>query len=206
MPFIKTIHINNNTQLYVWKVEESLLDLQQIYLSENSINRCKSMRSETHQKGFLSVRHLLQLAGYSDKDLTYALSGKPILNNGKHISISHSFQFAAIAISDSVIGIDIEQNRDKIKKIASKFVGNETLFLNEEKEIEHLTMLWCAKEALYKIHPDGGLSFKEHLPIDSFQPSEKKTFGWICNETISECYQINFESVENFTLAYAFPK
>jgi phosphopantetheinyl transferase len=35
------------------------------------------------------------------------------LKDGKHISITHSYQFSAIIISDQTVGIDIELQREK---------------------------------------------------------------------------------------------
>ena len=61
------------------------------------------MKSDLHQRGFLSVRHLLKEVGYSDADLIYDEFGKPHLKDGKHISITHSFTFSAIIISDTLL-------------------------------------------------------------------------------------------------------
>jgi phosphopantetheinyl transferase len=66
------------------------------------------------------VRKLLQEASYNDFDLSYDELGKPHLKDGKHISITHSYQFSAIIISDQTVGIDIELQREKITK-HSKF-------------------------------------------------------------------------------------
>jgi phosphopantetheinyl transferase len=107
------------------------------------------MKSELHQRGFLSVRHLLNEAGYSDADLYYNENGKPHLKDGKHISITHSFTFSAIIISNIEVGIDIEKNRDKIKIIQHKFVNFEKGFIHKnDNYIEQLTVIWGAKESL----------------------------------------------------------
>lgn len=124
MPLYKTIVVNQNTTLYVWKIEESFDDLSaNIILSTKSEQRLLSMKSQVHQKGFLCIRQLLKIAGYSDFDLYYTPNGKPHLKTGEKISITHSFNFAAVIISDVEVGIDIEKNRDKIKIIQNKFVN-----------------------------------------------------------------------------------
>lgn len=206
MPLVKTINISNHTQVFVWKITEPLNELSTIFLKEDSRNRMANMRSEIHQRGFVSVRHLLKLAGYTDDELFYTEDGKPHLIDGKKISITHSFEFSAIIISSCEVGIDIEKNREKIKRIAHKFVGSEEIFLKEENLIEQLTVIWGAKESLYKIHPDGGLLFKEHLPIEPFDLTDGKTFGWIKKEPFYETFAIYFEQIEDFTLVYALPK
>ena len=113
MPIYKKIQHNTHTQILVWEIVESKSKLMQgLDLTESSTKRIEGMRSELHQKGFLSIRQLLRQVGYTDRDLFYTDDGKPHLKDGKHISISHSFIFATIAISKYEIGIDIEKNRE----------------------------------------------------------------------------------------------
>ncbi len=204
MPLYKKIRHNKHTQILVWEILESKSELERgVALTDLSLQRIESMRSEIHQKGFLSVRQLLRELGYTDVDLFYTGDGKPHLKDGKHISISHSFTFSAIAISDYEIGLDLERNRKKIIKIAPKFVADEYDFMAVKNVIEFLTVIWGAKESLYKIHPDGGLLFKHHLPIEPFKLSDNKTRGWIKKDNFYEVYQIFFEKIKNFTLVYA---
>lgn len=204
MPLYKKIQHNSHTQILVWEIVESKSELlKNLTLTKSSMERAESMHSEMHQKGFLSVRQLLRIAGYTDRDLFYTDDGKPHLKDGKHISISHSFTFSTIAISNYEIGIDIEKNREKIIKIAPKFVADEYDFMAEENVVEFLTVVWGAKESLYKIHPDGGLLFKHHLPIEPFKLSDKKTRGWIKKDNFYEVYQIFFEHIKDFSLVYA---
>ncbi|MDH3381197.1 MAG: 4'-phosphopantetheinyl transferase superfamily protein, partial [Flavobacteriaceae bacterium] len=106
-------------------------------------------------------------------------------------------------VSDYEAGIDIEMNRPKIIKIASKFIADECNFIKEPHIVEQLTVIWGAKESLYKIHPDGGLLFKHHLPIEPFKLSDKQTRGWIKKDNFFEVYDIYFDQLENFTLVYA---
>src|SRR5690606_15761078 len=117
---------NSKTTVKIWKIEESYEDLfQSVSLKPESLRRVLSMKSELHQRGFLSVRKLLEAFGYSDFDLFYDANGKPLLKDGKHISITHSFNFSGVVISDDMVGIDIEKQRSKIAVIAHKFIGYE---------------------------------------------------------------------------------
>ena len=100
MPLYKTITVNDFTKVLIWKIQESLEDLTlDIELTKNSQSRLASMKSVLHQKGFLSIRHLLKQANYVDADVYYDEFGKPHLKNGNFISITHSFTFTAIIIS-----------------------------------------------------------------------------------------------------------
>lgn len=208
MPLYKTITVTKNTSVYIWKIEESFEELEkEIFLKEESLERVSNMKSDLHKRGFLSVRHLLKEAGYSDADLYYTENGKPHLKDGKNISITHSFIFSAIIVSDTEVGIDIEKCRDKIKKIQHKFVNFERGFINKEDDyIEQLTVIWGAKESLYKIYPYGGLTFKNDIDINSFTISNQKTTGYIKAKNWEKSYQIYFIPVENFILVYALLK
>ncbi len=205
MPLFKTIQPFNHTHIYVWEIEESYSSLLEgITLTKRSEKRLLSMKSELHQRGFLSVRHLLKEAGYSDTDLFYNDHGKPFLIDGKHISITHSYTFAAIIISTEEVGIDIEKNREKIKIIQHKFVNFERGFIHKnDNYIEQLTVIWGAKESLYKIYPYGGLTFKNDIDIASFKISSGQTTGYINVENWQKMYEIFFEQFEGFTLVYA---
>jgi 4'-phosphopantetheinyl transferase len=206
MPLLKTIRVDQNTEVFVWKITETLEELKTISLKPESLQRLQNMRSEMHQKGFVSIRHLMKTAGYSDDDLYYTKDGKPHLKDGKYISITHSFDYSALVISNSCVGIDIEKNRETVKRIASKFIDSENYFLKEQHLIEQLTVIWGAKESLYKIHPKGGLLFKEHLSIDSFELKDNKTTGWILKSPLKKCYSIYFHQIDGFSLVYALPK
>jgi phosphopantetheinyl transferase len=88
-------HPNSHTQLLVWSIDESIAELYgNLVLTEQSQQRIQSMKSDLHQRAFLSVRQLLLQLGYTDADLYYDASGKPHLTDGKYISISHSHQLA----------------------------------------------------------------------------------------------------------------
>lgn len=208
MPLYKTITVSKNTTIYVWKIEEKPQQLKKnIVLKDTSLKRVNSMKSELHQAGFLSVRHLLKEANYTDFDLHYNSQGKPHLKDEKYISITHSFTFSAIIISTIEVGIDIEKNREKIKKIQHKFVNFERGFINKKDNyIEQLTVIWGAKESLYKIYPYGGLTFKNDIGINSFKISDGKTSGYIKVKNWNKQYDIRFEKIEDFTLVYALTK
>ena len=204
MPLFKTIHPNSETKIFIWKIQESFEELfGTVVLNERSLARLNNMKSELHQRGFLSVRRLLMEAGYTDFDMFYTEDGKPHLKDGQEISISHSYHFSAVIVSSTPVGIDIEKNREKIERISSKFIGKESQFLIKENIVLQLTVIWGAKESLFKIHPDGGLLFKHHLPIEPFKLEDKRTKGWIKKDNYYEKYDIFFEQIENFSLVYA---
>ncbi|WP_309642677.1 4'-phosphopantetheinyl transferase superfamily protein [Flavobacterium sp.] len=209
MPLYKTISVNPTTKILLWKITESFEEISSgMQLKEKSALRLNNMKSELHQRAFLSVRKLLHEAGYSDFDLHYDAFGKPYFDDGKHISISHSHEFSSIILSNQNVGIDLEMQRDKITAIAHKFAETESHFLNptEKDYIQKLTVIWGAKEAIFKIRNEVGISFKDHIRIHPFEINQKQTNATLDFENKKTQYAIFFEEVENFTLVYAFEK
>ena len=208
MPLYKSISVNSQTTVKIWKIEESYDFLfTSLDLKSQSLERVLGMKSELHQRGFLSVRHLLRAFGYTDQDLYYDDNGKPHLKDGKYISITHSFTFSGVIISDDEVGIDIEKQRDKIVVIAKKFVGYEFDFLdkNAEDYVRKLTVVWGIKESLYKLFATPGMLFKEHFLVIPFMLEDKETIAWIDYEGKRYRYNTAFLEFEGFTCAYVIP-
>lgn len=207
MPLYKTIQVNEHTTVLIWKIEESLDELSSdITLTQSCQNRVDSMKSELHQKGFMSIRQLLALKGYEDKDLIYDEFGKPHLADNKSISITHSFNFSAIIISDdNIVGIDIEKQRDKILKIAHKFtpIKEYKTIANHDALIGKLTIVWGGKESLYKIYGKKKLRFLQNIYIKDFMFDDGKTTGEIRIDGKIETYDVFFLEFEGFTCVYA---
>jgi phosphopantetheinyl transferase len=197
---------NSQTTVKIWKITETYNDLMKgITLKEKSLQRVLGMKSELHQRGFLSVRHLLAAFGYEDSDLFYDEIGKPHLKDGKQISITHSFNFSAVIVSNLTVGIDIEKQRPKISIIAHKFIDYEFDYLmdSDAHYINKLTIIWCVKESLYKLFCTPGLSFKQHCLVIPFAMNDDETIAWIDYENKKHRYHINFLEFEGFTCAYA---
>ncbi|MCD2257937.1 4'-phosphopantetheinyl transferase family protein [Psychroserpens luteolus] len=205
MPLYKTIQPNSQTTVKIWKITESYEDLfKPLDLKSNSLERVLGMKSELHQRGFLSVRHLLRDFGYTDQDLYYDDYGKPHLKDGKHISITHSFIFSGVIISDNEVGIDIEKQREKIAIIAKKFVDYEFKYLSKDDDtyIKKLTVIWGIKESLYKLFATPGMLFREHFLVIPFMLQDGKTVAWIDYMNKKYRYNTEFLEFEGFTCAF----
>lgn len=209
MPLYKIINFDQFTTIYLWKITEGFDALfRAVSLKKETLARLEKMKSESHQKGFLAIRMLLQEAGYSDFDLEYDAFGKPYLNNQNHISITHSHEFSGIIISNQKTGIDIELQREKIIRIADKFVNNaeshRLISSDNQNYIRKLTIKWGAKESIFKIRNEQGISFKDHIRVKTFEIEDKKTTAILKIENVKQNFSIYFEEIENFILVYAF--
>ena len=216
MPLFETIQFNETTKILVWHITESFEELSgKVVLKEKTELRLNGMKSQMHQRAFLSVRMLIQEMGFTDKDLHYDEFGKPYFDCHNYISITHSYHFAAIIISDETVGIDMELQREKIQKIADKFTDYECSYLEPkftEEYIKKLTVIWGAKEAIFKIRNEKGISFKDHINVSNFSLDETQTQASLHFDNLIKDFDVHYQEVQSdnfegkFTLVYAFEK
>ncbi|MBC7493895.1 MAG: 4'-phosphopantetheinyl transferase superfamily protein [Flavobacterium sp.] len=204
MPLFKIINHSKFTKILVWHITETLSELaQNTPITVANTQRINTMKSEIHQRAFLSIRKLLQQISLTDTDLCYDETGKPHLTNNQFISISHSHEFATIIVSDQQVGIDIEMLREKIITIADKFSVE---FLNKKVKqnyIKKLTVIWGAKEAIFKILNQKGISFKSHITVDNFNLLHKQTNAIVTFNATVTTFSIFYFKINNYMLVYA---
>lgn len=206
MAFYKSIQLKSDTTAHFWKIDEEYTTLfRSVILKDVSLARLEQMKSESHQKGFLAVRMLLQHLGYNDFDLYYDESGKPHLKDGKHISISHSNHFSSIAISNQNIGIDLEILKEKTLKIAPRYMDVKHLEnLSKNEQLIKATIVWGIKECVFKVKNQVGISFLDHIFEDEFTLENKKATVQLLFENKIERFSVVFDSIEEYIFVCAF--
>ena len=166
MPITHKIERERATIL-VWEITETLEGLIMLSGNINTSNHTSEKRKKEHLTSRLIVNEICPT-----KTIIYNEVGAPELDNGKHISISHSKELIAVIISDKKTGLDIEEISEKSLRLASKFVSEKNLIkLNKEKG----TLIWCIKEAIYKWHQKGGVDFIKDIVIPEFFAKEHGT-------------------------------
>jgi 4'-phosphopantetheinyl transferase len=190
MPIINKIESKNITIL-VWEITETLDEIIALGRHINTSNYTSEKRKKEHL-----VSRLLVTEIYPTKTIIYNEFGAPELDNGKHISISHSNELVAIILSDKRTGLDIEQISEKSLRIASKFVSARNLIkLNKEKA----TLIWCLKEAIYKWHQKGGVDFIKDIIIPEFFA---KKHGKVTAYFRRKKLNLNYQKINNQYLVY----
>ena len=173
MPIFFQQQINETTRLGIWKIEET-----EEFFKGNVPNH----REVTHphkRLQHLAGRFLLQ---FLFPDFPYQLieiadTRKPFLPNEEyHFSISHCGDYAAAIVSrDKRVGIDIEIPVPKIGRIMHKFLTAKehaafNLVAGAEStdtinSYEEPTILWSAKEAVFKWYGFGGVDFRKQIQL-----------------------------------------
>ena len=181
----------NNIKIGLWEIKESLEELLQL-AETTSIPNCNT---EKRKKEFLVSRLLLNNIS-PNSSITYNKFGAPELDNLQNISISHSKGLVAIILGDKKVGLDIEQISDKPLKLSSKFI-DKNVHTNLSKE--KATLIWCAKEAIYKWYQKGNIDFKKDIKLQNF---EIKKRGTLRAEFKTEQIFLNYQKINNHYLVY----
>ena len=139
--------------------------------------------------------------------LIHDSNGIPRLESGQQLSISHTKNLAGIALGTKPLGIDIEVFRPKIRRIATRFLhADETFVLNGDQVIEKLTLIWTAKEALYKALNQKGIIFSKQLLVTPFQWGDKKGSAKVFFQGKSIDFSLNFIIEKVYCASLATPK
>ena len=74
---------------------------------------------------------------------------------------------------------------------------------NHDALVRKLTIVWGAKESLYKIYEQKGLSFLQDINVQDFSFDDGRTVASIRFIDDNSTYNISFLEFEGFTCVYA---
>lgn len=203
MPAFFQQQINDSTRLGIWKIEET----EEFFKANVPQHRAVTHPHKRLQH--LAGRFLLQ---YLFPDFPYELiqiadTRKPFLPDEQyHFSISHCGDYAAAIVSkDRRVGIDIEIPTEKISRIMYKFLSAKEhelfhLIQPDKDRIPFATLLWSAKESVFKWYGDGGVDFRKEIQLKK-QYEENETFNSFFSKNSSEL-NIHYRQFEHLVLAW----
>lgn len=210
MPLIKHLQVNN-ASIFIWHINEDVMFfLSKFQTIPSVIQQVNNISNDKKKLEYLASRYLLFLHGGEDylMNLSKQDAGKPyIADHTKHISISHSLQYAAFIESDICCGIDIEALNPRVKKIATRFLNqSEFDFLNYNNEIALLTLFWSAKETIYKWHGKGNVEFNTQILLQSIKHEADFSNGtlsyhFISNQNVVQL-QVYFQRIDDNFFTY----
>ncbi len=201
--------IDNDTEFALWKIEEKADDLyNQLQLNEQEkayVNQLSHGKRHLHWLGTrVLLRKMLNTEEYIDSRVDE--HGKPhLVDLPYHISLSHSFDYAAVMISKThPVGIDIEQLKEKVERIAPKFMRPEEMaFIKDQSKIQQLYVCWCAKEAVYKCYGQKEVSFADNISLKHFNFDKEGVVDAYLNKgAVSRNYSVNYLQYEDYMIGY----
>ncbi len=176
MPFFYQQNINETAHLAIWSIQEPAS------FFETDVQLAIPITNEERRTQHLAVRLLFKLM-MPDADLSQLVmadNGKPyLLGLPFHFSFSHCKGYAACAVDDKPIGIDIEIIHPRISKVAHKFLNDSEkamiAALDEKDQLNQLAFLWAAKEAMYKKYEQLGIDFAKDFNILELTQGDRGT-------------------------------
>ncbi len=209
MPIIYHKFLPDEAELGLWRIEESeewFRERLQLHPEETQqLNKIKGRR----RIEWLAVRQLLHVMSQREERAPIFKddSGKPhIIDTQHHISISHSRKLAAATAGLTPVGVDIQRFVEKIELLAPRvFSGGEMVRLSETYRLEHMHVLWGAKECLYKAYGRRQLDFSAHIfiPPFAFHPAGGEMEGLVQKGGVRQVYAIDYEIFGDYFLVSA---
>jgi len=201
---VSVINDSISNDLLLWKLSETETQLSNLLnISLSSKSKLDLIKSSSQRKQFLGVQNLLNLHKIKNDMLSYDDNGKPHLLNNKFISISHSFDYCGVIVSNVKVGLDIEKFRSKILNISKKFVSESDLGLIKLNSIENVTKVWSIKEAVFKAFGHNEIDFKKNIIIKSVNKEFTKANVLIFKNEISENYSIEIYNFSEYICCVA---
>ena len=185
-----------NTHIYVWKMTSSIENqIKNPLLNSAELISAKELKNEKRKKEFLSSRIALKNIFNKELELKHHTSGKPFIKEAKHLSISHSSNFLALAFGDENIGIDIEKPQNRMVKLMPKVLSEiEFIEFKKEPSMDLACKVWGAKEAILKYIGDKNLNYKEDIKV--------KNIHLGVATYLKMNFKVEFEKIENMILTY----
>ena len=201
--------IDAHSRIALWKIEESesqLLSMLQLDDSETKkLSRLSKGKRTLHWLATrVLLRYLLRTPDFircpSDSN------GKPYLPDFPYeISLTHSYDYAGVMLSSQgACGIDLEIVKEKVNAVKKKFLKPQEIdFIEKENEIDHLYACWCAKEAVYKLQGNKGVSFLQNMTIEPFSYSSQGVMKLTLSKDDKNTeYRVLYERFNEYMLGY----
>ena len=144
------------------------LDELESNATETELKSVEHIHSASRRAERLAWRALLRELEPAAQ-VEYLPSGKPAIKNSKyqHLSVSHCSDFVAVALSSKPCGVDIERCDRNFGRVKSRYMSDEEAMLSAHNDWS--AVVWCAKEALYKMAGREGVDFKRDIIIRNVQ-------------------------------------
>ncbi len=209
MPLFYSHTIDEDTRLAIWQIAEPQdFFVAQLKLNEADYSVIRSITSDSRLTEFLASRYCVRLLAGIDEELTLVKDdhGKPsVKGHPLHISITHCLGYAGAIISrNGSVGMDIEPIHTRVMRIVSKFLSEkEMTYLSPNREVDLATLMWSAKESIYKYYGQKGLSFSRDINLQLPKGDDKGFVDVLANTPKGETqHKVQFERLGGIMLTY----
>lgn len=151
--------------------------------NEDELKSIESFSAPSRKAERLAWKQMLRNIANQNIEITYNNQGAPqlryaIVKDGvsyQFISVSHCRNMVAVMLSQQPCGVDIEQTTRNFEHVSERFLTDEERGLSDKQHLA--AVVWCAKEALYKLAQREGLDFRNDIRINDINFETGKIIG-----------------------------
>jgi phosphopantetheinyl transferase len=190
----------NDTIIEIKNKEWDSFSKNESILSSEDLKKMEAIHSSERKMEIYLSRFIIHSYLKKKIEIEY-INNKPVLKNDSiHLSISHNKKYVCVGFNkNKIIGIDIETIKPSILKITSKFCQKKEIEnLKNKKQLldseSYYTMLWTAKEAVYKC-----IENQQNIYINNIEVILKdlNTGTAICRD---DQFQLDFVQIDKETI------
>lgn len=189
-----------------WKIEESEETLRQILMYPEAVPGTISHAQKRLEwlAGRVLTHMLVQEMNLQYQGIVKDEYGKPLLNGCAHgISLSHSYPYVAAILDERHdVGIDLEQPKQKLLRVAPRVLSTRELQDAGTDLIKHC-IYWCAKEAMIKVYGKKDLVLAENLLVEPFiRQEEGNIIGKLIVKSRERIIPLYYQVTSQFVMAF----
>lgn len=193
MPVIFQKEWPNGRGMVLWSMEE---DPQMLFsrldLSPQEEAKWLSFHHEKRQREWIGFRTVLKELDIREP-INYLENGKPVISDTLHISPSHCLPLVGVIKSEVPVGLDIQDPHPKLHVIRTKYAHPEELEAAKKSasELDYLTLLWSAKEAVFKVYGQE-LTFASEIRVRPFDLSDQRIIVDLKKPGMERIHELEF--------------
>lgn len=208
MPLYSIEKVEGEGFLALWEVKESEEELIKIYsVPDEELEMIMQYPSSRRRLEQLAVRALLSNCFSKKQYVGYEENNRPFLKNySGDISISHAGKFVCILVhAKKYVGVDIEGRTRNFVPVENKIVTDyEASYIDPKYRDDQLCLIWCAKEAVFKVMHEHGVEFNRQIEIKKFTPRRE---GKLVARFIDSVYDdqeltLDYRMIEDYAIAW----
>lgn len=204
MPFAYTELFEPTGELVLWKVEESpAWFVDQLSLSKRMWQDFHQISAQNVRVQWLASRFALQqVAKVPELAVRKDFFGKPHLENDhRFMSISHCQGYAAAIAAEAAVGVDVEVVSPRVQRIKNRFLSDNELALLDQSDAM-LMLAWSAKEAVYKMHGEKKLLFKEQMIVHKHDAQAQQLHLRLILPSVEQRLRVRYQFINDCVLSW----
>jgi 4'-phosphopantetheinyl transferase EntD len=201
---LEKIETSPGRVLALWHMQEDESTLAAYLGEEAPENVTNAQKRLEWLAGRVLVKEALQTLHLPYHGIIKDAFGKPFpAGHDYQLSLSHSFPYAAVLLdSHQSVGIDLEQPKEKLLRIAPRMF-HPTELADAGTDLIKLCIYWCAKEALIKVYGKKDLTFAKSLLVAPFtRKTEGEIVGSIIVDTAERVIPLCYTVTPDFVLVF----